>query len=141
MKKLILFFILFLSKTTFAQVLIPNDYDCVFSEVPYRGWGLTNYEITFYMEAIREEEPEDYALGEGYKKTKDGIFYKTGIEDDTYYYEIFVPESSTKISLTSNKKSYSLFSKYSTQLMAAARKHRKKNSDYFQRINGVTCTP
>ena len=133
--------ILFSTKTLFAQVLLPNDYKCFFSEVIYRGSGLTNRNITFYQESMREEDPEDYANGNNYKITKDKIYYKTGLVDEVYFYEIFLPESSTIISVKSNKEFYELFCAYSTQLMAAVRKHRKFGTDYFKRKNGVVCTP
>jgi len=142
---LITFFLIstfqFTTNTLFAQILLLNDYKCILSEIPFRGWGLENKNIVFYQEAMREEEPAYYVKNNNYKVTKDKIYYKTGLEGDTYFYEIFLPETSTRISLSSNKESYELFCAYSTQLMAAVRKHRKFGTDYFKRKNGGICTP
>ena len=65
--------ILFSTKTLFAQVLLPNDYKCILSEIPFRGWGLENKNISFYQEAMREEEPAYYVKNNNYKVEKNKI--------------------------------------------------------------------
>lgn len=90
---------------------------------------------------MREEESEDFAKLNNYKKTKDKIYYKTGFKNNLFFYEIFLPESSKVILLTGDKETYELFCSYSTQLMAAVRKDRKYGSGYFIRKNGIVCNP
>jgi hypothetical protein len=128
----------------FSQIILSNDYKCVFSEIPFRGSGLTNGKFTFYVDASSrdypgEEDQKEFLLN--FKKTKDNLYYDTGYGNESYYYRIVIPESFFVVSLTSTSNN-ELFKKYSTALLDQVRKVRNGQSEtYFIRKNRVACVP
>jgi len=127
---------------SFSQVIVSNDFTCVYSEIPDRGHGLTNGKITFYIDAksrdLYTKKMENDFL-KIYKKTKDNLFYSTGFRDGIYFYEIVIPESLFVLTLSSTKNN-TLFNKYSVELLASVRKNRYKESRiFFIRANKKNC--
>lgn len=125
-----------------AQVILPNNYTCILSEVPGRGYGLTNGQFTFYIDAksrdFNSSKNENDFL-KRYIKTKDNLFYSTGKRSDLFFYEIVIPELFFVLSLTSTTKN-NLFRSYSSQLLKAVRVNRNNdNRIFFIRQNKKEC--
>ncbi len=136
-------FCLLVHTNIYGQVILDNNFKCIFSEIPSRGHGLTNGVITFFIDAksrdlLTTEQEHEFLLN--YRKTKDNLYYSTGKRGSLFYYEIVIPDSFFILQLTSTVND-TIFSKYSVALLNEVRKNR--NSDYpiyFIRKNRKECT-
>ena len=144
MKNILLLIVVCLFKSTIGstQVLLPNNFKCIFSEIPGRGYGLTNGTYTFYIDAksrdLYNQKMEAEFLSK-YSKTKDNLYYSTGFKDRVFFYEIVIPESMFVLTLTSDFNN-SKFSEFSKQLLISVRKNRNSESRaYFVRKDNKDC--
>lgn len=139
MKKilLLLFFVFPAGMVANAQIKLPKDFTCYYSE---KGYGLTNGNFSFYKEDISSDLTDKELLDaylSDYTKTKDGLFTKSG-KNEEYFYEIIIPSTFTRITLSA-KKDKSRFEKYSTELLSAVRKNAGSKKDFFIKSDGYPC--
>jgi hypothetical protein len=130
---LLLSILIFNYDKTNAQVIVPDDYQCLYSEIPGRGWGLTNGKITFYIDAKSRDlytEEDEVKFLKKFTKTKDNLYYRNNMSNSNVYYEIVIPEFMFLISIASEKNNKE-FQQYSVLLLNAVRNLRKDDSRIF----------
>jgi hypothetical protein len=150
MKIIIIFLLLLSSNLAFSQINLPKGFRCVDMSQKYfsRDNYFTDELYSFHSEIWREfENQTDFinSLVDSYKnsfkikKTKDGLYWGSGILDNEYKYIILIPDKLVSIVLSS-KLNGSQFSNYSTWLLQSVRNNLSSGKDlYFTDNKGRQC--
>jgi len=133
--------LLIVSTHGFSQIALPKQFNCVLSSESFRenyftdgtyrfktdAWGNSSIEsgeeLARHLEAIY-----DHKLP--FKKTKDNLYWGTGVFKGRYYYIVVVPERLATLTLSATKNG-SQFSSYSTWLLQQVRNNHNSGLDYY----------
>ncbi len=150
-KTLFALLLLMLSTRGFSQIALPKQFNCVLSPDTFRenyftdgtyqfktdSWGNSDIENG---EQLVKELTNIYERKLTFKKTKDNLYWGTGVYGGRYYYIMVVPESLATITLSASKNG-TQFSNYSTWLLQQVRNNHNSGLDYYlTNYKGKTCS-
>jgi hypothetical protein len=140
---------LLLTLKSSSQITLAKGFSCVLSSAHAREDYFSNGTFRFHSDAYgREvEDPtllkdyvsDSYSGQLSFKKTKDGLYWGTGLIGSTYKYVIIIPEAYRVVTLSASKAGPQ-FSNHSTWLLQQVRINRSAGKDYyFINYKGAYC--
>lgn len=152
MKKIIICLLLLSSNLAFSQINLPKGFRCedMSQKSSYRDNYFTDELYSFHFDIWgREFENQKdflnyfidlYKNSFRIKKTKDGLYWGSGISENEYKYLILIPDKLVSLVLSS-KLNGSQFSNYSTWLLQSVRNNISSGKDlYFTDNKGKECS-
>jgi hypothetical protein len=145
-----LIFLFCLSFSSYSQIALPKQFNCVLSNDGWRWNYFTDGVYQFNADAWGNgvESPKELPgyLSDLYKrklifrKTKDGLWWGTGKYEGNYYYIVVIPQRLTTVTLKAMTNGVQ-FSNYSSWLLQQVRNNISSGSD-FHLVNyqGKECT-
>ena len=143
--------LLFISNLVFSQISLPKKFKCIdmSGQTNNRDNYFTDGTYSFHHEVWgREFENEkdflDYFIDKyksscPIKKTRDGLYWGTGVFEGKYKYIILIPNELATSILSSNING-TQFSNYSSWLLQQVRNNLSSGKDlYFTDYNGKEC--
>ena len=126
-----------------SQIKLEGGFYCVKSNNHYRDNYFTNGKIVFYSDVYGRDFDSDvdfikYVKSKypfQIKKTKDGLYWGSGLVSNKYFYLVIIPKSLT-LTFVSSPKDDKEFSDYSIFLL---RQVRKNSGYYFTDYLGKSC--
>ncbi len=149
--KSILTFLFFCSFATnsFAQISLPKSFRCILSDIHQRENYFSDGTYRFHSETWGREvqEPSEmkklieanYGNKIVFNKTKDNLYWGTGIYKGSYKYIVIIPDALTTVVLSCSKKG-TQFSNYSTWLLQQIRNNYNSDKEYYlTNYKGKSC--
>lgn len=124
-----------------SQITLPKQFSCVLSPDTFRDNYFTDGTYQFKTDAwgnspIESGEELVAHLADSYehqltfKKTKDNLYWGTGLYKGRYYYMVVVPERLATVTVSATQNG-TQFSNYSTWLLQQVRTNHKAGKDYY----------
>ena len=146
---LTILFLSLITKISFSQISLPKGFRCVTSEIHQRENYFSDGNFKFHSEAWgREVEgasemkglmEDNYEHKIVFKKTKDKLYWGSGLYNGQYKYIVIIPDALTTVVLSCPKKG-TQFSNYSAWLLQQIRNNHSAEKDYnLTNYKGKSC--
>jgi hypothetical protein len=130
-----------ISFDSFSQISLPRQFKCQVSKESFRENFFTDGTYSFKTDAWGNgaaETPADlkpylsdyYENQIPFKKTKDNLYWGTGIYRGKYYYIVVIPNSLATVTLSSTTNG-TQFSNYSSWLLQQVRNNISSSKDFY----------
>ena len=146
---LTILFLSLITKISVSQISLPKSFSCVTSDIHQRENYFSDGNYRFHSEAWGREvqDPsemkglmeDNYGHKIVFNKTKDNLYWGTGIYNGEYKYIVIIPDALTTVVLSSPKKG-TQFSNYSTWLLQQIRNNHSGDKEYYlTNYKGISC--
>ncbi len=144
--------VLFLSlivTESFSQISLPKGFRCIISDIHQRENYFSDGTYRFHSEAWGREVQEPSEMKElmennyehkiVFNKTKDNLYWGTGLYNGEYKYIVIIPDALTTVVLSSSRKG-TQFSNYSAWLLQQIRNNHSGDKEYYlTNYKGKSC--